>query len=116
VARRGKSLYFSCCVHCVCLCMTNGLVNGPHSELEILRCISQTRCRVYTNHVAEGVYYLFSESISQWCEWWLNNEWIQPRSLTPGEISELIVDTDSKEARMSSDGITDIERAGGGGR
>jgi hypothetical protein len=33
----------------------------------------------------------------------------------PREISELIVDTDSKEARMSSDGIIDIGRGGGGG-
>jgi hypothetical protein len=49
------------------------------------------------------------------CEWWLNNEWTQPRSLTPGEISEVIFDTESKEARMSSDGITNIGRAGEGG-
>jgi hypothetical protein len=87
-------------------------LNGPHSELEILPCISQTCCQVYTSNVAEEVYYFFSESISQWCEWWLNNEWTQPRSLAHGEISELIFDTDSKEARMSSDCITDI---GGGG-
>jgi hypothetical protein len=32
-----------------------------------------------------------------------------------GEISEVIFDTESKEARMSSDGITDIGRAWGGG-
>jgi hypothetical protein len=61
-----------------------------------------------------AVYYFFSESISQWCEWWLKNEWTQPRSLTPEEISELIVDTDSKEARMSGDCITDIGRGLGG--
>jgi hypothetical protein len=51
----------------------------------------------------------------QWCEWWLNNEWTKPRSLTPGEISELIFDTESKEARMSSDSITDIGKDGGVG-
>jgi hypothetical protein len=67
------------------------------------------------SNVAEGVYYFFSESISQWCEWWLNNEWTQPRSLTPGEISEVIFETESKEARVSSDGITDIGRGWGGG-
>jgi hypothetical protein len=33
----------------------------------------------------------------------------------PGAISELIFDTDSKEARMSSDGITDTGAGGGGG-
>jgi hypothetical protein len=88
-------------------------LNGPHSELKILRCISQTCCSVYTSNVAEGVYYFLSESILQWCEWWQNNEWTQPRSLTPREISELIFETDSKEAKMSSDGITDIGRGGG---
>jgi hypothetical protein len=91
-------------------------LNGPNSELETMPCISQTCCQVYTNNVAEGVYYFFPESISQWCEWWLNNEWTQPRSLTPREISEINFDTDSKEARMSSDGITDIGRKGGGER
>jgi hypothetical protein len=72
-------------------------------------------CLVYKSNVAEGVYYFFSESISEWCEWWQNNEWAQPRSLKLREISELIFDTDSKEARMSSDGITDIRRGMGGG-
>jgi hypothetical protein len=61
-------------------------LNDPHSELETLRCISQTCCQVYTSNVAEGVYYFFSESISQWCEWWLNNEWTQPRSLAQRNI------------------------------
>jgi hypothetical protein len=34
----------------------------------------------------------------------------------PGEIYELIFDTESKEARMSSNGITDIGRGWGGER